>query len=53
MTDPLPVAAGVAGLVSLGIQVTQSLVEFYNAYKKQDSDLNSTTKRLKSLLDIF
>ncbi|MCJ1455393.1 hypothetical protein MMC28_005748 [Mycoblastus sanguinarius] len=53
MTDPLSVAAGVAGLVSLGIQVTQSLVDFYNAYKKRDSDLVGMTERLESLLDIF
>ena len=30
--EPLSVAASVAGLISLGIQVTQSLVDFYNAY---------------------
>ena len=53
MTDPLSVAAGVAGLVSLGIQVTRSLVDFYNAYKKRGSDLVDMTERLESLLDIF
>jgi ankyrin repeat domain-containing protein 50 len=35
MTDPLSVAAGVAGLISLGIQVTESLVKFYTSYKGQ------------------
>ncbi len=39
MTEPLSVAASVAGLISLGIQVTQSLVDFYNAYKNRDLDL--------------
>lgn len=53
MTDPLSVAASVAGLVSLGIQVTQSLVDFYNAYKERDSDLLGMTERLGGLLDIF
>ncbi len=53
MTDPLSVAAGVAGLISLGIQVSQSLVDFYNSHKDLDSDLDGTTKRLESLLDIF
>ncbi|KAK3173425.1 hypothetical protein OEA41_006754 [Lepraria neglecta] len=53
MTDPFSVAAGVAGLVSLGIEVTQSLVDFYNAYKKRDSDLVGMIERLESLLDIF
>lgn len=53
MTNPLSVAAGVAGLVSLGIQVTHSLVDFYNAYAKRDLDLINIIKRLDSLLDIF
>ncbi len=33
MTDLLSVTAGAAGLISLGIQVTQSLVNYYNSYK--------------------
>ena len=53
MTEPLSVAASVAGLVSLGIQVTQSLVNFYNTYKYRDSDLVHMIERLVSLLDIF
>ena len=53
MTEPLSVAASVAGLISLGIQVTQSLVNFYNAYKYRDSDLVHMIERLDSLLDIF
>lgn len=53
MTDPLSVAAGVAGLVSLGIQVTQSLVDFYTVYRYQDSDLVGMTEKLECLLDIF
>lgn len=53
MAEPLSVAASIAGLISLGIQVTQSLVDFYNACKSRDSDLVSMTERLESLLDIF
>lgn len=53
MTEPLSVAASVAELISLGIQVTQSLVNFYNAYKYRDSDLVHMIERLDSLLDIF
>ena len=53
MPDPLSVAASVAGLISLGIQVTQSLVDFYNAYKNRVSNLADTTEKLESLLDIF
>ena len=53
MSDPLSVAASVAGLISLGITASQSLVDFYSSYKDLDSDLNGTMKRLESLLDIF
>ena len=53
MAEPLSVAASVAGLISLGIQATQSLVDFYNAYKHRDSDLVHMTERLDGLLDIF
>ena len=53
MSDPLSIAASVAGLISLGVTVSQSLVDFYALYKDLDSDLNGTMKRLESLLDIF
>ena len=53
MSDPLSVAASVAGLISLGITVSQSLVDFYKSYEDLDSDLNGTMKRLESLLEIF
>lgn len=53
MTDPLSVAGSVVGVTSLGIQVTQSLVDFYKAYKSQDSEVSSIIGRLESLVEIF
>jgi hypothetical protein len=53
MTDPFSVATGIAGLISLGIQVTGSLVKFYTSYKGQDSDVTRTTEKLESLLHTF
>jgi hypothetical protein len=53
MSDPFTVAVSVAGLLSLGIQVTQSLVDFYASYKDRDSNLTGTTQELESLLDIL
>src|SRR2546423_9594991 len=53
MTDPLSVAAGITGLISLGIQVTGSLVNFYTSYKAQDADVARTIEKLKCLLDTF
>jgi hypothetical protein len=53
MADPLSIASGTAGLLSLGIQVTQSLVRFYTTYKDQDIDLAKVTQNLDNLLGIF
>src|SRR5277367_1515745 len=53
MGDPLSVAATATGLLSFGIQVSQSLVSFYLAYKGQDADIERITHKLKSLSGIF
>ena len=49
MTDPLSIAAGTTGLISLGIQVTQSLVKFYSSYKHLNEDVRGTLRNLESL----
>jgi ankyrin repeat domain-containing protein 50 len=53
MGDPLSVAASATGLISLGIQVSQSLVSFYLTYEGQDEDIKRITYRLTSLCGIF
>jgi ankyrin repeat domain-containing protein 50 len=53
MTDPLSVTAGIAGLISLGIQMTDSLVKFYTSYKGQEAAVTRTTENLESLLGTF
>ncbi|KAJ5671287.1 NACHT nucleoside triphosphatase, partial [Penicillium longicatenatum] len=53
MADPLSIASGIAGLLSFGIQVTQSLVNFYTTYKDQDADLAKVTQNLDNLQSIF
>jgi ankyrin repeat domain-containing protein 50 len=53
MTDPLSITAGVAGLISLGVQVTESLIKFYTLYKNRDADVNRTSEKLESLLGTF
>jgi hypothetical protein len=40
-------------LLSLGIQVTKSLVDFYSAYKDQTPTLAKTMLNLKNLLSIL
>ena len=53
MMDGLSVAASVAGIISLGIQVTQSLTDYYEAYKGQKSEIANIAEKLKNLLCIF
>ena len=53
MGDPLSMVAGVAGLLSLGIQVSESLIDFYKSYRDQDADIAATTDRLKTLQTLF
>ena len=53
MGEPLSIAASVGGLLSLGIQVTQSLVTYYTAYQNQDSHVARTVSRLEALLETF
>ena len=49
MTDPFSIGAGAVGIISLAIQVTQSLVKIYDSYKDRDSDLKGVDKRLTAL----
>ncbi|KAJ5896208.1 uncharacterized protein N7473_005607 [Penicillium subrubescens] len=51
--DRLSVTASVTGLLSLSIQVTESLVDFYTAYKEQDTVVARTTENLENLLVVF
>lgn len=53
MTDPLSVSASVVGMISLGLQVTESLVKFYNSYKHQNSEIAGMTERLENLSSIL
>ena len=53
MADPLSVAGSVVGVISLGIQVTTSLVNFYNSYKGRESDIIHITEKLDGLLVIL
>ena len=51
--DGLSVAGSVAGIISLGIQVTQSLAEYYEAYKRRESYIAATAAKLAKLLRLF
>ncbi|KAI0023788.1 ankyrin repeat-containing protein [Xylariomycetidae sp. FL0641] len=53
MGDPVSVAGSAVGVISLGIQVTQSLHDYYSAFRSQYSDINHTIERLGSLLELL
>lgn len=53
MADPISIAGSVVGVISLGIQVTQSLVDFYNSYRHQESELGGIIERLEGLAETF
>jgi ankyrin repeat domain-containing protein 50 len=53
MADPLSVAGSAVGVISLGIQVAQSLFDYYSAFKSQYTDVADITKKLDSLLEIL
>ena len=53
MGDPFSVATGIAGLLSLGLQVSGGLIKYYRTYSTKDEDLHNllgNAERLQSLL---
>ena len=53
MADPLSISSGIIGALSLAIQVTGALVNFYTSYKDQYVNTGRTRKKLENLLSIF
>ena len=53
MGDPLSIAASAAGLVSLGLTVCSGLLDYYNSWKDQPSDITEMCESLEVLGKIF
>lgn len=53
MGEPLSVAASAAGIVSLGLQVCQSIVSFYQSYTDQERDVSRTLTSILGLLKVL
>ena len=53
MSDPLSIAAGAAGLVSLGITVCSGLLDYYGSWKDQHADVSMMCQSLESLSRTF
>ena len=53
MGDPFSVAGGIVGTVSLGLQVTQYLFDYYSALKDREANLSGTLTKLDHLLKVL
>ena len=53
MSDPLSIASGIAGLISLGLQTCQGIVTYYQAWSDYDEDVATTATAVKQLNGIL
>lgn len=53
MADPLSVAGSVVGIISLSLQVTQSLYDYYASVTSQHSDVAHVARKLKNLSELI
>ncbi|ETS87124.1 hypothetical protein PFICI_00952 [Pestalotiopsis fici W106-1] len=53
MADPLSAAASVAGLVSLGLQVSSGIIKYIDAVKSRDEELTHIRKKNDILLSVI
>ncbi|ROT36610.1 hypothetical protein SODALDRAFT_223537 [Sodiomyces alkalinus F11] len=53
MSDPLSVAGSIVGVVSLGITASQGLINYYEAFRGQQSAIDHTTRKLAHLRDFL
>jgi hypothetical protein len=53
MSDPLSVTAGVAGILSFGIQVCNGVIQYYNHWKSYDDDVKTTYEMIDQLSGTF
>ncbi|KAK4224314.1 ankyrin repeat-containing domain protein [Podospora fimiseda] len=49
MSDPLSVASGVAGFLSLGLTVCKGLISYYESWKDADSEIKTTLDSIQDL----
>lgn len=53
MGDPLSVAGSAVGIISLGIQVCQGLIQYADAIRGQQRDVDDGMDEVRSLLAVF
>jgi hypothetical protein len=53
MSDPLSVAGSAVGIISLGIQVCQGLIQYADAIRGRQKDVDDGMDEVRSLLAVF
>jgi hypothetical protein len=53
MSEPFSVASSAAGIISLGLQVTQGLVTYYSQFKALDTDIAEISRKADGLYGIL
>ncbi|SCO06250.1 unnamed protein product [Fusarium fujikuroi] len=53
MSDPLSVAGSAVGIISLGIQVCQSLISYLQSFKGQDQDIQDSLNDVQTVVSIL
>ncbi|KAK4250674.1 hypothetical protein C7999DRAFT_38283 [Corynascus novoguineensis] len=53
MADPLSIPGSVVGIISLGLQVTQYLFDYYSALKNRETHLSGTITKLEQLMKVL
>lgn len=53
MSDPLSVAGSAVGIISLGIQVCQGLIQYVDAIRGQQRDVDDCMDEVRLLLAVF
>lgn len=53
MGDPLSIAAGVAGIISLGLTVSSGLLNYYGSWKDSPSNVSTMCESLETLTKTF
>lgn len=51
MADPFSISTGVVGILSFGLQVAQGVLEYYDKFQHQYSNVNRTLDKTYALLD--
>ncbi|KAF5855664.1 hypothetical protein ETB97_008825 [Aspergillus alliaceus] len=53
MAEALGIASGIAGIISLGLEITQGLLQYYSLWRNQDKDIRSMYNSLSNFSELL